>query len=584
MFGGGGGTLHNAGTVELGGAEVHGGFVNDAGATLRQTGTTPTSGTVTNSGLWDITGGGGLLHTGNNSFVNSPTGTLRKSAGPAIIATSVELNNAGLVESTAGELLMQSNAMLSGATLNGNRWRASGTGQLRFGAVLSLATNAATIEIAGPDASIPQLSTLSTNNGTLTLEQRAQLDVSGNLTNGGTLNLRGRSTLATAGTFTQTAAGTLRTTIDGRPSTGRFGRLVAAGAATLGGTWDVVRGPEFSAVADDVYTPIEFASHSGDFTTTTGLQISPSVGFSPLLGDEDYKLRVGPIGSTRTDLRARDVAITPAGTLQPGQEVEIAWTVENHGDPTLAGAWTDSVYLSRDAGFDDTDVLIGRLLHPGNVATGGEYSALLEAALPGVPPGSYRAIVVPDSRGDNASLPGSDGNAASPPRAVDIPLLVPGTPATGSIAAGERRYFRAALPAGQDLVLTGALGSGGKASVFARLDALPDDSDFDDRAEGIAAPDLFVGGDDDAHTAYVLLEGLPGAGAGQGFSLSAALVGFGIRSVTPNHAGNTGSVDAHSARLGLHRRHHRLGQLRRDDAWHPRQDALAPPAARRRST
>jgi hypothetical protein len=533
--------LHNAGTIDLGGGHLSSNFTNDAGGTLRQVAGTTMAGNVTNAGLWDVKGDSGIIAIANNNLFN--TGTLRKSGGTAISTVTSYLDNTGTVEARSGTLAVQASPQISGASLTGGTWKALTAGTLSFPNTFGIATNGATLVLDGSDARMPELSALSSNTGSLTVSGGATVTPAGNLTNAGTITLGRSSRLSPAGTFTQPGTGTLNVVIDGRPSTGRFGLLQAGGAATLGGTLAIDTGDDFSAVTDDQYRILRFASQTGNFATVTGLSISPSVAFTTLLNPTDFTLRVTPAGTTRADLQASDVVVTPlAGTLAPGQTVSVAFTVANRGDATNAQVWKDSVYLSADANFDLDDKLIARVEHTGNVPHGGEYDVNVSAPLPGVLPGTYRVIVVPDSRGLNPTVTKGSGTGASAPRDLVIPVITPGTPVNGTIAADQERYFQVSVPAGKDLAVTGSLGAANKGSVFFEDGDIPTESDYAAASIGEASPDVFLPGDGTARIVYIRLKGLPGAGAGQSFSLSAALITFGPRKVSPKNAGNTGPV------------------------------------------
>ena len=91
----------------------------------------------------------------------------------------------------------------------------------------------------------------------------------GSISNGGTLIVGPTNTVTVGGTFAQTSTGTLDVQLGGGPSTGNVGYVDASGAATLAGTLKVDLVYGYSPVSTDSFTPIEFGSVSGSFTSLT---------------------------------------------------------------------------------------------------------------------------------------------------------------------------------------------------------------------------------------------------------------------------------------------------------------------------
>jgi hypothetical protein len=86
------------------------------------------------------------------------------------------------------------------------------------------------------------------------------------ISNSGTITVGPSNTVSTSGAFAQTSTGTLDIQLGGAPSTGAFGFVNVAGAATLAGTLksDLVYG--YIPATTDSFTPVEFASESGTFS------------------------------------------------------------------------------------------------------------------------------------------------------------------------------------------------------------------------------------------------------------------------------------------------------------------------------
>ncbi len=94
------------------------------------------------------------------------------------------------------------------------------------------------------------------------------LTTSENLSNSGTITVAPHITV-TAGSFTQTSTGILDIQLGGSPSSGAFGLVDVAGAATLAGTLQANLVSGYAPSTTDTFTPIEFASQSGSFSTNS---------------------------------------------------------------------------------------------------------------------------------------------------------------------------------------------------------------------------------------------------------------------------------------------------------------------------
>src|SRR5262249_849858 len=104
------------------------------------------------------------------------------------------------------------------------------------------------------------------------------------------------------------------------------------------------------------------------------------------------------IEASRADKLARSgafsVTLTPPpdltvpGVQAPAQNfsgmpMNLSWTVANQGTgATVAGTWTDAVYMSSDATLDAGDRLLGTFPHQGTLAAGGSYTQSRTVLLP----------------------------------------------------------------------------------------------------------------------------------------------------------------------------------------------------------
>ena len=355
----------NAGSMTLTATHITSNFVNQG--TIEQTGDSAGgySSNVVNDGTWLLTGNSGLFSTANNNFRNN--GTVRRTGGTSVATIKGNFDNRGTVEARSGALGIEEATQLSSLrNINGGNWVVADGAVMTFPTFFGIENNAGTITISG-SGSIPELSgpqtSLRRNTGTITLNQGATVNLPASLTNAGTLNLGRSARLNVTGGFTQEAAGVLATTIDGRPASGAYGMLDADGPATLNGTLAVTTGNGFSAVSGDTFSVLRSTSRTGQFAQYTGLPISAAVAFKPDTREDGVNLRVATLGDTRSALRVTNVNVTPATTLFPGVDATVDYTVANDGDPTTAGTWTDSIYLSTDGAYDPSDALVARR-HP----------------------------------------------------------------------------------------------------------------------------------------------------------------------------------------------------------------------------
>ena len=102
------------------------------------------------------------------------------------------------------------------------------------------------------------------------------------------------------------------------------------------------------------------------------------------------------------DLAATTV-VGPA-TTQPGQSLEVDWTVVNSGEAAAIGTWTDLIYA---VSIDDGEQrLLGSSRRSSGLAPGNQYDASIEIVWPALPDRSYALLVVVDA--NDAVFEGDD--------------------------------------------------------------------------------------------------------------------------------------------------------------------------------
>jgi uncharacterized repeat protein (TIGR01451 family) len=187
------------------------------------------------------------------SFINE--GTLRKSVAIGSSQFDQLLDNSGVVDASAGIL-----------SLTAGFVQTAGSTQLTGGAIAS----STTIDLQGGILSGAGM-------------------ITGNLTNAAQIH-PGLSPgmLEITGNYTQTSAGTLAIELGGTTAGSEHDQLIVGGAATLDGTLAISLIGGYDPLHGDSFEILTFGSRSGDFASTTGLNLpdgdvlQPSYGASAL--------------------------------------------------------------------------------------------------------------------------------------------------------------------------------------------------------------------------------------------------------------------------------------------------------------
>ena len=113
--------------------------------------------------------------------------------------------------------------------------------------------------------------------------------------------------------------------------------------------------------------------------------------------DETNNIRLVPVEIRQPDLQVADVQLsTSAATL--GQSVEVTWTVHNAGTGDAPADFSDAIYLSMDAVWDVTDVLLAErgAFDQVPLAAGSDYTVSQSVVLPSFSLGQRYLIVRTD--------------------------------------------------------------------------------------------------------------------------------------------------------------------------------------------
>jgi subtilase family serine protease/protocatechuate 3,4-dioxygenase beta subunit len=159
------------------------------------------------------------------------------------------------------------------------------------------------------------------------------------------------------------------------------------------------------AVTTDVYNYIpEGTQHESNNTTTD---------------DQNFKIQLSPVPNLQVS------SVTASATAFSSQETVVEWTVTNVGTgATNAPIWYDTVYLSVDQTFDDTDTYLGRATNPSYLNPGDSYSNSLTVTLPRGIDGNYHFLVQTDAYNYVTEV-GNEGDNFGVGESTDISLTPP---------------------------------------------------------------------------------------------------------------------------------------------------------------
>ncbi len=254
--------------------------------------------------------------------------------------------------------------------------------------------------------------------------------------------------------------------------------------------------------------------------------------------------------------------ITMPANAVPGEDITISWTLKNVSSNRAIGRLTDVVYISADTAFQVEDPVFGVLTYnidllPGaavqkqariNLAKAFRLDAdgKLTEELPGLAPGNYHAIVRTNIRNnirESSNL--NNALATTATMSTDVRELKLGVPATGTLAAGEKRYYKLqSVDAGATIQLdlqSSELAAANELYVaFGRTPTL---NDFDfagiapqQKDQRVVIPSSKIG------NYFLLLNNRAATTANMPFTLLANKLNFAIHSVETNIGGNTGVV------------------------------------------
>ena len=155
------------------------------------------------------------------------------------------------------------------------------------------------------------------------------------------------------------------------------------------------------------------AAGAGNFRITVTTDHGQSVkeydtGGNTAYGNNTTSINVTSVLAPYPDLQV--TSVVPPVEGWSGRTVNVAWTVTNNGTGPTQGNWTDNVYLSSDDQIG-SDIYLGSLARPNDLAVGESYLRRQTFALPGGISGNYWIVVVANA--DNGVYEPVTSNNAS---------------------------------------------------------------------------------------------------------------------------------------------------------------------------
>jgi hypothetical protein len=190
-------TLSNADQVVLNGT---GSVLNDGTVIQSGNGGLLNQNPFTNNadGVYDLRADSGIAEAFGGTFTNA--GILKKSAGSGTSAINGFFSNLGTVEALSGTLALSSvMQQISGNTLTGGTWEVFDPATLILNGGVNLTTNDGNIVLDGPHAVFANISRLTTNGGSLSIQDGNNFTTVGDFNNVGSVNVAG--TLVVNGNF-----------------------------------------------------------------------------------------------------------------------------------------------------------------------------------------------------------------------------------------------------------------------------------------------------------------------------------------------------------------------------------------------
>ena len=220
------------------------------------------------------------------------------------------------------------------------------------------------------------------------------------------------------------------------------------------------------------------------------------------------------VESATSNLDLTVTSVTGPATATASQQATIQWTDANVGTGTIIGPWHDSVYLVRNPGPNQTEILAGTVLVGQGVTLGPgqSYTASATINVPGDAAGTHYWAIECNSEGDIfVGQNTANTTLVSPsPMQLSVPALsIGGGPVSGQFSAvGAPQWYEFTPQAGQDiLVSVNMTDTAGAAKLYISQGYMPSPLDYDDTASQWNSPNVTaLAANTSALPYYVLVE------------------------------------------------------------------------------
>ncbi|ULU23434.1 tandem-95 repeat protein [Dyella terrae] len=233
------------------------------------------------------------------------------------------------------------------------------------------------------------------------------------------------------------------------------------------------------------------------------------------------------------DLVVGTVTVPPTATV--GDQVTVTYNVTNNSVNPATGSWTDAIYLSQDNTWSVGDILLGKVVHSGDVVSNAGYTGTLTAQLPPLKDGSWRIIVRPDIYEETGSPETMTASAAA--IQTQVPTLNIASPLQTTLSNGDVQLYKVSVAAGQTLrVMLDALESSGDNELYIRYGDVPTTFAYDAAYSNASSADQqVVIPSTQAGDYYILVRSRSGTNVPT--TLRADLLPLSITQVTPDSGG-----------------------------------------------
>ncbi len=256
------------------------------------------------------------------------------------------------------------------------------------------------------------------------------------------------------------------------------------------------------------------------------------------------------VESATSNLDMTVTSVTGPASATAGSSATIQWTDANIGSGTVIGPWHDSVYLVRNPGPNQTEILAGQILVGQGVTLGPGQSDTFSATIlvPGDAAGTHYWAVKVNSAGD--IFVGQNTANTTLVSSAPVELSVPALPIDGAAVSGQfsgvgnPQWFEFTPQAGQDILVSLNLAdNAGAAELYIGQGYMPSALDYDAKESQWNSPNVTaLAASTSGQPYYVLAEPTSLSGATSAFTIQAAALIFQLNSVSPGTVGNAGSA------------------------------------------